>query len=273
MKKNQFQESKFRTWLAQQPATKLLIKSFMDLVKFDFFQFRISLEGWFKTTICHIKRLLKNNKTVECNFCGWQGNKFYPHVTTAGVKENEKCPICHSIPRYRTLMKFLKEDIPFFNKKLKVLEVGPNRSLQNILIENPNFDYVSIDLKSPQAMYHMDVTDLKFEDETFDLIFCISVMQYVDNDIKGFAELKRVLKPEGKLIFASGIDETKQETVEYPERIPEHNFTTRTYGWDIKKKFEAVGFKLKLFNPFNDSSEVERKKYGHGIHTIFLLEK
>ncbi len=273
MKKNQFQESKFRTWLAQQPATKLFIKIFIDLIKLDFFQFSISVKGWLKTLICHIKRFIKNNKTVECNFCGWQGNKFFPHVTTAGVQENEKCPVCHSIPRYRSLMKFLKEDLNLFEQKLKILEVGPNRSLQNILINNPNFDYVSIDLKSPQAMYHMDVTDLKFEDELFDIIFCISVMQYVEDDIKGFKEMYRVLKPNGQLIFASGIDETKQATEVYKQRTAEHNFTVRTYGWDVKEKMKQAGFNIKLFNPYNSSSKNERTKYGLGIHTMFLLEK
>ena len=273
MKKNQFQESKFRTWLAQQPATKLFIKAVLDLLKFDLFQFKISIEGWIKTIICHLKRFIKNNKTVECNFCGWQGNRFYPHVTTAGVQENEKCPVCHSIPRYRSLMKFLKEDLNLFEKKLKILEVGPNRSLQNILINNPDFDYISVDLKSPQAMYHMDITDLKFEDNSFDIIFCISVMQYVEDDVKGFEEMKRVLKPNGKIIFASGIDETSESTVKYSERTAEHNFTVRTYGWDVKRKIESIGFNITMFNPFNKSTEIECQRLGLGIHTIFLLEK
>jgi hypothetical protein len=273
MKKNQFQESKFRTWLAQQPATKLFIKALLDLGKLDFFQFKISVKGWYKTLICHIKRILKNNKTVECNFCGWQGNRFYPHVTTAGVREEEKCPVCHSIPRYRSLMKFLKEDLNLFNKKLKILEIGPNRSLQNILINNPNFDYISVDIKAPQAMYHMDVTDLKFDDNTFDVIFCISVMHYVEDDVKGFEEMKRVLKPNGELIFASGIDETSETTVEYNKRTAEHNFTIRTYGWDVKEKIERIGFKIQLFNPYDKASEEERKIYGLGTHTILLLTK
>ena len=34
-------ESKFRVWLAQQPATKLFIKAFIDLAQLEFFQFII----------------------------------------------------------------------------------------------------------------------------------------------------------------------------------------------------------------------------------------
>jgi len=269
----QFQESKFRTWLAQKPATKLFIKSFIDLSKFEFFQFKTSISGLFETIRCHVDRNINNKELVECNFCNWKGNQFYPHVTTAGVKLKEKCPACHSIPRYRTLMKFLIDDINLFNKKLKILEIGPNRSLQEILLKNANFDYLSIDLKSPHAMLHMDVTDLKFEESLFDVIFCISVMHYVDDDTKGFKELYRVLKPNGQLIFASGIDENLQTTVEYKERIAANNFTIRTYGWDVKEKIELAGFNIKLFSPFNKATREERTKFNLGTHTIFLLEK
>ena len=269
----QFQESKFRTWLAQQPATKLFIKSFIDLSKLEFFQFKTSLKGLFETVKCHIKRAINNKALVECNFCGWKGNKFYPHVTTAGVQLNEKCPVCHSIPRYRTLMKFLKDDINLFNQKIKILEIGPNRSLQNILLNNRNFDYLSIDLKAPHAMLHMDVTNLELETEQFDFILCISVMHYVEDDLKGFQEMYRVLKPKGKLIFASGIDEASQITIEYKKRISANNFTIRTYGWDVIEKIETAGFKFKLYNPYNESTDKQRNKFGLGTHTIFLLEK
>jgi ubiquinone/menaquinone biosynthesis C-methylase UbiE len=119
----------------------------------------------------------------------------------------------------------------------------------------------------------MDVTDLRFEENLFDVIFCISVMHYVDDDIKGFKELYRVLKPNGQLFFASGIDENLQTTVEYKKRIAANNFTIRTYGWDIKEKIELVGFSIKLFSPFKKATKEEKTKFGLGTHTIFLLEK
>lgn len=269
----QFQESEFRTWLAQMPATKLLIKSFIDLSKLEFFQFKISINGFFETVKCHIDRTFNNKEIVECNFCGWKGNKFYPHVTTAAVQSEEKCPVCHSIPRYRTLMKFLIDDLNLFERKLKILEVGPNRSLQNIFHKDPNFDYTSVDLKSPHAMLHMDVTDLKLKDEQYDLLLCIGVMHYVEDDVKGFHEMYRVLKPNGQLIFASGIDENSEKTVEYKTRIAANNFTIRTYGWDVKEKIKSAGFKIKLFEPYKNSTEEEKLKLGLGTHSILLLEK
>ncbi len=268
-----FQESKFRTWLAQQPATKLFIKSIIDLIKLDFFQFKTSISSWYETTRCHIDLLIKNKETVECNFCNWKGNRFYPHATTAGIRLEEKCPVCHSIPRYRTLMKFLIEDIDLFNQKLKILEVGPNRSLQDILLNNKNFDYLSVDLKAPHAMKHMDVTDLKLEDSSFDFLLCIGVMHYVEDDLKGFQEMYRVLKPGGKLIFASGINENSDTTTNYTSRTKEHNFTIRTYGWDVVRTIEKAGFMIDIFKPYKNASKTDRQKFGLGTHSIFLLKK
>ncbi|PID58420.1 MAG: hypothetical protein CR986_07900 [Ignavibacteriae bacterium] len=270
---NEKKESKIRIWLAQQPALKLFIKIFLDILKFDFKQSYYSLEAFCLTVKANAGNLFNKKENVECNFCGWKGNYFYPHLTTAGTRLNEKCPVCHSIPRYRSLMKFLKTEVNIFDTPLKILEVGPNRSLQNMLLEKQNIDYVSIDIKSPQAMFKMDVTDLKFADETFDFIFCISVMQYVEDDKKGFAELNRVLKKEGRIIFFSGIDETKDFTVTFPKREAANNFTVRTYGWDIKDKISEAGFSMELFNPYNESSKEEQEKFGLGTHSIFLLRK
>ncbi len=269
---NNHKESVIRRVLAQMPATKLFLKAGIDLAKRDMFQFKNSFFGAWETIACEAGRTFSNKRKVECNLCGWKGNKFFPHVTTAGIMREEKCPRCHSIPRYRTLMKFLIDDYNLFDKKLKVLEVGPNRSLQKMLLENPNFDYVSVDLKSPQAMYHMDVTDLKFEKNSFDLIFCISVMQYVENDSKGFEELFRVLKPGGDLIFASGIDESKEKSIEF-ERAAENNYTVRVYGWDVLEKLNAAGFKTEVFKPFEQSNDSDKKKYQLGKHSIFWLKK
>lgn len=41
-------ESKFRVWLAQQPATKLFIKAFIDLAQLEFFNLKIQFQVFMK---------------------------------------------------------------------------------------------------------------------------------------------------------------------------------------------------------------------------------
>lgn len=266
-------ESKIRQNLAQLTATKLFIKMFIDISKGDFYQFKNSFLGWLLTLKIHLGRFLNNRRLVECNFCGWEGNRFYPHVTKARSVPDEKCPKCHSIPRYRLLQAFLINKLDFYNKKLSVLEIGPNRSLQNVLLNNPNFEYISIDLKSPQAMYHMNITDLKFEENKFEFIFCIGVMQFVENDLKGFAEMLRVLKPGGQLLFASGVDEKAEKTLIYENPSVKNSFAVRMYGQDIINIMQETGFSVKKYLSDDYTSEDSKVSYGLSSHAMYLLEK
>ena len=46
-----------------------------------------------------------------------------------------------------------------------------------------------------------DIENLKFRNETFDLIVCSGVVEYLNNDEEWMKEVKRVLKPDGHLII------------------------------------------------------------------------
>ena len=47
-----------------------------------------------------------------------------------------------------------------------------------------------------------EITDLPFADESFDLVTAFDVVEHVENDRRVFAELTRVLKPGGRLMFS-----------------------------------------------------------------------
>lgn len=71
-------------------------------------------------------------------------------------------------------------------------------------------DYDSVGLKMIQedqkqeALYvRGDAMRLPFEDERFDAIICAQVYEHVPNDLRLFAEIERVLRPNG-IIFFSG---------------------------------------------------------------------
>ena len=51
------------------------------------------------------------------------------------------------------------------------------------------------------SLHKMDATNLKFKDNSFDLILCSDVLEHL-NDIKAIKEITRVLRPHGLLIFS-----------------------------------------------------------------------
>ncbi len=60
-----------------------------------------------------------------------------------------------------------------------------------------NLDYISADLNSPMAMVKMDITNILYEDNSFDVILCSHVLEHAVDDRKAMRELFRVLKPGG----------------------------------------------------------------------------
>ena len=57
-----------------------------------------------------------------------------------------------------------------------------------------------------KPIFHlMDAHELKFQDESFDLIFGVSVLHHLDIN-KAVSEFNRVLKPDGIILFAEPLD-------------------------------------------------------------------
>lgn len=62
-------------------------------------------------------------------------------------------------------------------------------------------NWVSVDLYDTRDFidYHYDIHDLKFENESFDAVVCISILEHIPYPQKAISELCRVLKPGGKI--------------------------------------------------------------------------
>lgn len=57
-------------------------------------------------------------------------------------------------------------------------------------------DYSALDIVS-------DITAIPVDDESFDVVMCIEVIEHLPNPIEALSELNRVLKPGGKLIITA----------------------------------------------------------------------
>ena len=168
-------------------------------------------------------------------------------------RENALCPNCLTLERHRLMYLFLKEKTPFFKDNLKVLHVAPEICFIKEFESLKNLDYITADIESPLAKVKMDIHDIPFEENTFDVAFCNHVMEHVDDDIKAMSELHRVLKPGGWAIiqipFYEPVPETTFEdpTITDPaerERIFHQDDHVRLYGKDYPERLRKAGFKV-----------------------------
>lgn len=190
----------------------------------------------------------KGNK-VSCNVCGSNFRKFLPYGRKA--RENALCPNCLSLERHRLMWLFLQKETEFFTKKLRVLHIAPEICFIDRMEKLPNLEYITADLESPLAKVKMDVHEIPFEAESFDVVFCNHVMEHVEDDLLACKEINRVLKPEGWGIIQSPVYDLEKthedKSITDPaerERLFGQRDHVRKYGKDYAKRLSQSGLNV-----------------------------
>ena len=111
------------------------------------------------------------------------------------------CPKCLSLERHRLLWLYLKNRTEFFTAKLKVLHVAPEQCFFKTFRNMKNLVYLTADLESPLADMKLDIQDMPFPENEFDVIICNHVLEHVPDDRKAMHEIFRVLKKGGFAIL------------------------------------------------------------------------
>lgn len=237
--------------------------------------------------IQYLETLLKeiHQKTVNenkiCPICSSELQVFLP--VGHPIRENALCPICGSFERDRASYLFLKEETDVFNKNVKILHFAPEKTLAKLFKEMDNIDYLPVDInpEMENVVEKMDIQDIKYPDDSFDIIYCSHVLEHVPDDHKAMTELYRVIKPGGFAIIIVPINPQLQQTLEDPSyNTPELRLKyygqsdhLRYYGNDFPNKLQSVGFTVSdTFLETKDENYL--KKYGLKVyHYMFICSK
>ncbi|MDN5200833.1 methyltransferase domain-containing protein [Fulvivirgaceae bacterium BMA10] len=196
--------------------------------------------------------LFYRGNNVTCPIINKSYRKFLPYGRIH-PRENALCPDSQSLERHRLMWLFLKERTNFFKEKLKVLHVAPEECFIKKFEALHQDNYITADIESPLAKVKMDIHQIPFEENSFDVAFCNHVMEHVEDDIKAMSEIHRVLKPGGwAIIQVPFFPPLKDETFEDPnitdprerEQVFGQDDHVRLYGKDYSKRLEKAGFKV-----------------------------
>jgi SAM-dependent methyltransferase len=192
--------------------------------------------------------------------------KFLPYGYE-NQRENVLSPSTLSLERHRLLWLYLKNETDFFTTKKKVLHMAPEQCFVN-RFKDLGHEYITADLNSPIADIRANITDLPFEENTFDIIFCNHVLEHIPDDTKAMKELYRVMKKGGMGVFQIPQDLNRETTFEDNSitdkkeraKIFGQYDHVRIYGLDYFTKLRSIGFKVEEVNYSQKiSSELSRR--------------
>jgi len=213
---------------------------------------RIRLKIWFSpnTMYCPIC----NDFNVELEATGEKFNVIKElNIIGAGYRKT-RCVHCGSHDRHRLIYLFLKEKYMKWSSNLKILHIAPEKAISKY-IESQNIstyvkgDFYTEGAEYPEDVVHMDIREIPYEDETFDLIICNHVLEHVIEDKLAMNEIHRVLKNNGNAILQVPISYIIDTSIEKPdvstneerERIYGQFNHVRVYGKDYFERLHSVG--------------------------------
>lgn len=218
---------------------------------------------------------------VQCPVCEKSFRKFLPYGRVP--RENALCPNCLALERHRLMWLFLQQKTNFFNVRQNILHIAPELCFIDRFEAIHQEDYITGDIESPLAKVKMDIHQMPFDNDRFDVAFCNHVMEHVDDDIKAMQEIHRVLKPGGFAIiqipfFHPIPDHTIQDPSITDPKERERRFGqddhVRLYGKDYPDRLREAGFLVTEDNFVQTLPANEQMRYAlPGDELIYFCEK
>ena len=215
--------------------------------------------------------------TVDKKFCPICNNEFQTFLPFGEhLRKNARCPCCHSLERYRAWWFFYTNHTDLFNNDkvsvIKVLHFAPEKFLYDKFSSLSHIDYWPVDID--QSVYGIrdviDIQNIRYQDETFDIIICNHVLEHIPDDHRATKELLRVLKKDGIAYITCPLYYSPETTLEISEyNTPELRLKyygqhdhLRKYGKDFSLRLERDGFIVKTICPNKDFTDYELSRYG-----------
>jgi SAM-dependent methyltransferase len=186
-----------------------------------------------------------------CPVCGLPSRRFRTYGRE--LREDVMCIHCGALERHRFVWLYLNRMTDIFDGRTKsILHVAPEPCFENRLKKRLGDSYVTADLTSPRAMVKMDITDIQYPDESFDVIYCSHVLEHIQDDKRAMREVYRILKRRGWAIMLVPI--TADSTFEDPSIVNPHERLkafgqenhVRRYGPDYVDRLREAGFKVTI---------------------------
>jgi SAM-dependent methyltransferase len=215
-----------------------------------------------------------------CPICEKSSRRF----GTAGLqpRDDAQCMQCGAGERHRLVWLYFKRKTNLFDDQMwKMLHVAPEAVFEKKFKGCLGQGYLTADLYNSNAMVKMDITDIQYPNETFDVIYCCHVLEHVPDDKKAMREFWRVLKPKGWAMLLVPVDTDKTiEDLSITDpllRLEKYGDVghVRCYGLDYIDRLRDAGFTANMIKPddFLTQEEITRMGITAAAGDIYFCTK
>lgn len=234
----------------------------------------------------------------RCNICDHRVWKFLPYGSgsksapafmravdfTGSDLDNFECPWCGGTDRERHLLMYMQASglLDSLSGK-EILHFAPEARIAKIVTEHQPIRYVKADLYPGKPdIERVDMLDMPYPDETFDLVIANHVLEHVADDLQSLQELQRILKVGGLAILQTpfsarlhatwsdkGIDDDQSRLQAYGQE--DH---VRLFGKDIFSRIAGTGLASRVQYHDQLLPHISEKTFGvNRSEPFFLFER
>jgi len=182
-------------------------------------------------------------EAFQCPFCNYHG-PFKSINPPTGRRIHAQCPRCGSLERHRlqfVALQKLEEDRDL--SKMRIIHFAPEPFIQNWL-ETRAGAYQTADLERNDIEYRVDLQNLPFSSDSYDMVFASYVLEHIPDDFKALAEIRRILTSRGVAVLPVPV--VCDKTIEYPEPNPHEANHVRAPGADYYKRYTEYFSRIKV---------------------------
>jgi|GEM_PF-1329711 len=206
-----------------------------------------------------------------CPVCGTKGVSFQPlpefyreNAKRHGFErfgqgemislESYSCSRCGASDRERVYALWIDVQLESgeLSRSAKVLHFAPEPALSAMLRQR-FVDYTTADFAMGQVDFRVDIQNMPFADQSYDLFICSHVLEHVESDERAIGELYRITRSGGRGILVAPISLGLEKTLEDPSvtdeagrwRLFGQNDHVRLYAHDdYVNKIRNHGFRV-----------------------------
>lgn len=183
--------------------------------------------------------------TAWCNICRWTGD----HFVDPDHCEFTLCPRCGASARDRFLHWCLVRRTPP-SLRARLLETSPRMGRDDRSAMERWFTYLASDFdeRAHAGTVRIDLQAIDLPDGTLDLILSAHVLEHVPDTMQALSELRRVLRPGGRLYLQVPVQQPTTAPPTSPEFHGDNTPVFWRFGTDLTDQLRASGFEVALLS-------------------------